>query len=76
MVEIKSNFRSIKNGLHSEALQRCYLLFCKLGLIFPGTLHRAVLFSNSELTKLPVLTLAASPSAGEHAGKRGPMLAR
>ena len=35
-----------------------------------------MLFFNSELTRLPVLTLAVSPSAGEHAGKIGPMLAR
>lgn len=68
MLEIKSNFRSIKNALHFEAFQRCYL-FCKLGLIFRGTSDRALLFGISELTRLPVLTFAVATSTGEHAGK-------
>lgn len=68
MLEIRSNFRSIKNDLHFEAFQRCYL-FCKLGLIFRGTSDRALLFIVSELTRLPVLTFAATASTGKHAGK-------
>ena len=67
VVEIKkSNFRSIKNGLDFEALQRCYLLFCKLGLIFRDTKDCTSVSVNCELTRLPVLTFAAS--TGEHAG--------